>query len=124
MAQADVQNTEAIDEYQPGCPGRTSARRSTATLRAAHGPHPTREPFMTPSPWREADPGKTETATPHDVIDSWMSRLDTVGALGLVSAELLEALARTTEARRGSLMMVNPHTGRLRIMAAVGLPDS
>ena len=79
---------------------------------------------MTRHPWRESDSGRTQATTPQEAIDSWRSRLDAVRDLGGVAGELLAALARASEAGRGSLMLVNPHTGRLRIVAAVGLPDS
>ena len=79
---------------------------------------------MTPTQWREPHTGRAEPATPDDVLDSWTSWLDALEGPGRVAADLLPALAHACGASRGSLMLVNPRTGRLRIMAAVGLPDS
>lgn len=39
-----------------------------------------------------------------------------------VGAQLLSPLLRSTGAKRASLMLVNPETGRLRIVAGVGIP--
>lgn len=39
-----------------------------------------------------------------------------------VGAQLLAPLLRSTGAKRASLMLVNPETGRLRIVAGVGIP--
>ena len=61
-------------------------------------------------------------ADPESLLAAWAERLDPSGDATQATADFLSSLAHLVGATRGSLMMINPHTGRLRIMAALGLP--
>jgi len=57
-----------------------------------------------------------------DCIEASRLRLHAACDPASVADDLLREVARVVEARRASLMLINPLTGRMRIVAAVGLP--
>jgi len=59
-----------------------------------------------------------------DVAARWGERLDAVVDPMRAASELLVALADAMAAARGSLLILNPRTGRLRMVAAWGLPGA
>jgi hypothetical protein len=55
-------------------------------------------------------------------VAQWAEHLEIALDAGRVAEGLLPVLAETSGATRASLMLVNPRTGRLRLVAGLGLP--
>lgn len=66
------------------------------------------------------DPGAREQDA-LDAIAAWNARVAETRDITQVADDLLAAFARAEAASRGSLMSVNPRTGRLRVIAARGV---
>jgi len=79
---------------------------------------------MTSAQRREPETHAAHGSTPLDAIAAWDARLEAAADITSVAGDLLVTFARAADAARGSLMMVNPLTGRLRIVAAQDLPGS
>ena len=73
-------------------------------------------------PERNASPPSAPGSTFVQRLDEASSRLTSELEVAHVARELLAAALEDNGAARGSIMLVNPDTGRLRIVAGFGLP--
>src|SRR5689334_8387299 len=109
------------------------ARR--APLAAAPGVTPGREKFLRsrsramkpPTPRGSASRGSASRALASSVVVSalaqWADHLEGVLDPRRVGNALLPVLIQSAGATRGSLMLVDPGAGRLRVVAGIGLPS-